>query len=109
MLHHTKRHILYILALILMACNPNVPTMDQASAMQKSAKRGVSFDFKKIDDLPILSPSVSWSYNWGNSQNTTAALWFDTNEMDFCPMCWNNSYSADKIREYVKEHPNTKY
>ena len=109
MLHHAKRHIIWVFALFLTACNPNVPTMDQASTMQKSAKRGVSFDFKKIDDLPLLSPSISWSYNWGNAQNASAALWFDTNEMDFCPMCWNNSYSADKIREYVKEHPNTKY
>ena len=109
MLHHTTRHILYILALILMSCNPNVPTMDQASPMQKSPKRGVSFDFKKIDDLPLLSPAISWSYNWGNAQNASAALWFDTNEMDYCPMCWSGSYSADKIREYVKEHPNTKY
>ena len=72
-----------------MACNPNVPTMDQASPMQKSPKRGVSFDFKKIDDLPLLSPAISWSYNWGNSQNTTAALCFDTNEMDF----FNRSFS----------------
>ena len=109
MLPHAKQYLLFFVAFFLISCEGNTPTLDQPSAMQKSAKRGVSFDFKKIDDLPILSPSVSWSYNWGNSQNATAALWFDTNQMDFCPMCWNNSYSADKIRQYVQEHPNTKY
>ena len=113
MLHHTTRYILWILAIFLVACTPggqNSPdNPTKPSPMQKSPKRGVSFDFKKIDDLPLLSPAISWSYNWGNDQNASAALWFDTNEMDFCPMCWNNSYSADKIREYVKEHPNTKY
>ena len=109
MLPHAKQYLLFFVAFFLISCEGNTPTFDQPSPMQKSAKRGVSFDFKKIDDLPILSPSVSWSYNWGNSQNATAALWFDTNQMDFCPMCWNNSYSADKIRQYVQEHPNTKY
>lgn len=109
MLHHIPRHIIWILAFFLMACNPNVPTHDQPSTMQKSAKRGVSFNFTNIQDLPLLSPAISWSYNWANDQNSTAALWFDTNDMDFCPMCWNGSYSAAKIRQYVQEHPNTKY
>lgn len=77
--------------------------------MRKSAKRGVSFNFTNVQDLPLLSPAISWAYNWGNDQNSTAALWFDTNEMDFCPMCWNGNYNANKIREYVEEHPNTKY
>lgn len=109
MLDHVKRHILWILSIVLMACNPNVPTSDEPTPMKKSAKRGVSFDFKRIDDLPLLSPSISWAYNWGNNQNDNAALWFDTNDMDFCPMCWNGSYSESKIREYVQAHPNTKY
>ncbi len=109
MLHHTKRHIIWVFALFLISCEGNSPTHDQPSLMQKSAKRGVSFNFTNIQDLPLLSPAISWSYNWANDQNSTAALWFDTNDMDFCPMCWNGSYSAAKIRQYVQEHPNTKY
>ena len=109
MLHHSTRHIIWILALFLMACNPNVPTLDDPTPMKKSTKRGVSFDFKKVEDLPLLSPYISWSYNWGNDQNASAAVWFDANGMDFCPMTWSGSYSADKIRKYVQEHPNTKY
>ena len=109
MLHHAPRHIIWMLAFFLMACNPNSPTLDQPSSVKKSAKRGVSFNFSNPQDLPLLSPAISWAYNWGNDQNATAALWFDTNDMDFCPMCWNGSYSAAKIRQYVQEHPNTKY
>ena len=109
MLHHTTRYIIGILAIYMMACSPNVPTLDKPTPMKKSTKRGVSFDFKKVEDLPLLSPAISWSYNWGNDQNSTAALWFDTNDVDFCPMCWNASYSESKIRQYVQEHPNTKY
>ena len=96
-------------AFFFISCEGSSPTLDHPSTMQKSAKRGVSFNFTNIQDLPLLSPAISWSYNWANDQNSTSALWFDTNEMDFCPMCWNGSYSADKIRQYVQQHPNTKY
>lgn len=77
--------------------------------MQKSLKRGVSFNFTKPQDLPLLSPYISWDYNWANNTNETSAYWFDANEMDFCPMCWNGSYSKDKIRTFVEAHPSTKY
>lgn len=103
------KHIILIVATVLVACRPNVPTLDEPSTMQKSAKRGVSFNFTNVQDLPLLSPAISWAYNWGNDQNSSAALWFDSNQMDFCPMCWNGNYNANKIREYVEEHPNTKY
>ena len=96
-------------AFFFISCEGSSPTLDHPSTMQKSAKRGVSFNFTNIQDLPLLSPAISWSYNWANDQNSTSALWFDTNAMDFCPMCWNGSYSADKIRQYVQQHPNTKY
>lgn len=85
------------------------PDSELHSEMRKSAKRGVSFDFKQEEDLPLLSPSCSWAYNWGNTQNAQAALWFDSNDMDFCPMAWNNTYNADAIRQYVQAHPKTKY
>lgn len=85
------------------------PDSELHSEMRKSAKRGVSFDFKQAEDLPLLSPSCSWAYNWGNTQNAQAALWFDSNDMDFCPMAWNNTYNADAIRRYVQAHPKTKY
>ena len=85
------------------------PDSELHSGMRKSAKRGVSFDFKQAEDLPPLSPSCSWAYNWGNTQNAQAALWFDSNDMDFCPMAWNNTYNADAIRQYVQAHPKTKY
>lgn len=85
------------------------PDSELHSEMRKSAKRGVSFDFKQAEDLPPLSPSCSWAYSWGNTQNAQAALWFDSNDMDFCPMAWNNTYNADAIRQYVQAHPKTKY
>ena len=99
----------------LIACNPVEPTPQPADetnvvdVMSKSAKRGVSFSFTQLTDLPLLSPYISWDYNWGNTPTATAADWFDANEMDYCPMCWNGNYSADRIREFVAAHPKTKY
>ena len=77
--------------------------------MARSTKRGVAFNFNYVSDLPLLSPYITWDYNWGNNTNENAALWFDANEMDFCPMCWNGNYNADKIRQFVAAHPKTKY
>ena len=88
---------------------PVVSESEAASQMPKSAKRGVAFSFNQLADLPLLSPYISWDYNWGNTPTDDAATWFDANEMDYCPMCWNGNYNADKIRAFVAAHPKTKY
>ena len=96
--------------MILTACENQSPDKSAIGEhMSKSAKRGVAFNFVYTSDLPLLSPYIAWNYNWGNTTNDNAALWFDANEIDFCPMCWNGNYSADNIRAYVAAHPNTKY
>ena len=106
------RNIIFSVAVVMLAigCSENAPSgVKAADVMPKSAKRGVAFNFTNIADLPLLSPYISWDYNWGNTTNDNSALWFDSNEMDFCPMCWNGNYNADNIRAFVAAHPNTKY
>lgn len=113
----TRTIIAASIAILFTACTPsgeNTPENPKdetnvVSVMPKSAKRGVSFGFTNILDLPLLSPYISWDYNWGNTPVDDAALWFDANEMDFCPMCWNGNYSVDRIRAFVAAHPKTKY
>ena len=100
--------------LLFAACQPpETPSpsdeMNVVNVMPKSAKRGVAFSFTQVTDLPLMSPYISWDYNWGNTPSNDAAMWFDANEMDFCPMCWNGNYNADAIRAFVAAHPNTKY
>ena len=126
-------NILFLVCALLCACDPNgnppddpgkshdsIPGEDPGTvvpggevqavtAMPKSAKRGVSFSFTQVSDLPLLSDFISWDYNWGPAPTDAAAMWFDANEMDFCPMCWNGKYSAERIRAYVEAHPKTKY
>ncbi len=103
--------VLLALALALAACVREEPQAEQkvVTEMPKSAKRGVAFSFTQMTDLPLLSPYISWNYNWGPAPTAEAAMWFDANEMDFCPMCWNGNYNADKIRQFVAAHPKTKY
>lgn len=111
----TARTIIFATVVLLFAaCQPpETPSpsdeMNVVDVMPKSAKRGVAFSFTQVTDLPLMSPYISWDYNWGNTPSNDAAMWFDANEMDFCPMCWNGNYSADKIRAFVAAHPNTKY
>ena len=111
----TARTIIFAaLVLLFAACQPpETPSpsdeMNVVDAMPKSAKRGVAFSFTQVTDLPLMSPYISWDYNWGNTPSNDAAMWFDANEMDFCPMCWNGNYSTDKIRAFVAAHPNPTY
>ena len=111
----TARTIIFATVVLLFAaCQPpETPSpsdeMNVVDAMPKSAKRGVAFSFTQVTDLPLMSPYISWDYNWGNTPSNDAAMWFDANEMDFCPMCWSGNYSTDKIRAFVAAHPNTKY
>lgn len=101
-------NILAMALLVFGGCTSgNDPVISQE--MHKSTKRGACFSFANAMDLPLMTPGISWYYNWGNVPNSTAASWFDGNNVDFCPMIWNGNYSAAKIREYVAAHPNTKY
>jgi len=107
--------LILLLAITLVACKTTeepveeTPSVQTAQHMQRSAKRGVAFNFVYLSDLPLLSPYISWDYNWGNTPSDNAADWFDINDIDFCPMCWNGNYNADKIRAFVAAHPKTKY
>lgn len=73
----------------------------------RSEKRGVSEnEFRFVQQAEALAPGVTWYYNWGNTPHASTA---DYEEMSYAPMCWNAGYDADKIRNYVKTHPNVKY
>ena len=76
--------IILVGVLALAACVREEPQEEQkvVTEMPKSAKRGVAFSFTQMTDLPLLSPYVSWDYNWGPAPTAEAAMWFDANEMD---------------------------
>lgn len=74
----------------------------------KAPKRGISENEIRFKaELALLSEHTTWFYNWG-AEFSSSYLGADPG-MEFVPMCWNANYSADKIRAYVKSHPETKY
>lgn len=106
-----RKIIFFVCLALLCGCKPSSEPDETnvALSMHKSLKRGAAFKFVDMEDAMLLSSYVSWDYNWGNTCDNLAGYWFDSNEVDFCPMCWNGSYNASAIRQYVAAHPNTKY
>ncbi len=81
-----------------------------ANAEAKSFKRGVSENsFGLKEEMDVLSPGVSWFYNWANTPNANIADVVGEETMDFIPMIWGSSYNADNIRTYCQSHPEVKY
>lgn len=110
------RKYIYILCLCLLcvSCGSNTPEVNKGrvdSVMKKSAKRGVAYNLQSVNDAVLLSPYISWDYNWGNGLVEASLIpqWFDSNDVEYCPMCWSASYSVERISEYVATHPSTKY
>lgn len=76
----------------------------------KSFKRGVSENaFSLVSQMEALEPGVSWYYNWGNAPGAGYDGVNEFEGIEYVPMCWSASYNADKIREWCKAHPETKY
>lgn len=98
-----------VLGFLTSCIEPSNPSVKMKKQMDRSEKRGVAFSFTRSDDLSLLCPYISWDYNWGNDATSEAADWFTVYGIEFCPMCWSGSYSADRIRNWVKAHPETKY
>lgn len=112
--------IALLLTLICVACEKKekVPSPDSTEEvvmeMSKSVKRGVAFGKSDCawedEDLVLLTPALTWSYNWAEQpQDEIVSSWFDVHGMEFCPMTWNGGYNADKIRSYAQNHPACQY
>lgn len=81
-----------------------------AASSAKSTKRGVCWD-EKIMVLDsrhsaLLSPGVSWVYNWGPDAACSSAY---SENFSFEPMAWNGAYDASRIRAWLGSHPECRY
>lgn len=82
------------------------PTLSQAS----SPKRGLGWDEKTVKlnnhHAALLEPGASWVYNWGATPGNP-----DIYSEDFCfiPMAWNANFDETKIRNWLRNHPETRY
>ncbi|MBV72128.1 MAG: hypothetical protein CMH52_12440 [Myxococcales bacterium] len=74
----------------------------------KSYKRGIAFGFESARDFDVISPGVSWWYNWSPRYNQIVANLYVDYQMDWVPMTWNGN-NPDEIRAFLQVHPNVKY
>lgn len=83
---------------------------NQSPATAKSAKRGVAYDFASPADLAVLSPGVSWWYNWSLRPNASVPADYSARyAMDFYPMLWNGNFNAGDVESFLAAHPGIKY
>lgn len=75
-----------------------------------SAKRGICWEEDAVTlgshHAELLSPGVSWVYNWGPDAANSEVY---GDGFCFLPMAWNASYSPDRIRTWLSNHPETRY
>ena len=75
-------------------------------AQTKSFKRGVGFNNMTEQEIELLSPGLSWVYNWGQSVSNYDN--FTSNGVDYIPMAWSNINLAN-ARTFLTAHPEIKY
>lgn len=100
------RNLFAFVAAVLLGCG--------LSASAKSGKRGVGENnFLLMNEIYPIALGVSWFYNWGNNitgyKSEISDYLAENPILEYCPMCWNGNFDSDKIRNWCKVHPDTKY
>jgi len=75
----------------------------------RSVKRGVCFTLLYASDTDAIHRGVSWLYNWGIQYPSTLEMLPDNAFLDYVPMAWNGSWSADQLRSHKSAHPECTY
>jgi hypothetical protein len=73
-----------------------------AQTTSKSAKRGEGYGYHSAADLKVISPGISWWYNWAPMPDAGAASTYQGLGVEFVPMQWNKdldggTVTADKL------------
>jgi len=81
-----------------------------ATALAKSAKRGIAYDLAASADLAALAPGVSWWYNWASRPSSAVPADYATRYgMDYYPMLWNGNFDENAVVTFLVAHPRIKY
>jgi hypothetical protein len=60
--------------------------------------------------LAVLSPGVSWWYNWSPRPNASVPADYSARyAMDFYPMLWNGNFNAGDVMSFLAAHPGIKH
>lgn len=94
---------------LLWGCNFDDPSFYPEQQQKRSEKRGVSYGFQIIEDTKLLSPGISWFYNWAPDVSPVLDESALSESLEFFPMAWNGNFDSNRIRAYKKSHPNCNY
>ncbi len=76
----------------------------------KSTKRGIAADITSVADLKVLSPGISWYYNWNQYPNYSVMGSLASENVQYVPMIWNGNQNAiDKANLYYPTDPTNGY
>ncbi|MDE6310422.1 MAG: hypothetical protein K2L96_01220 [Muribaculaceae bacterium] len=92
--------------LLLLAAVAFIPM----TSLGASPKRGICWEEGRVNlnehHASLLSPGVSWMYNWGPSAANPSVY---SEDFYYVPMAWNGAYNASRIRTWLSNHPETRY
>ncbi len=108
--------LIFLISVSIISCKKSNKSIKDKDAevtvvnkQSRSEKRGVSYSFQLLEDVNLLSPGVSWFYNWGNDIPTELDDATTSKGMSYFPMTWNGSFNKDRIRAYKERHPECEY
>lgn len=81
---------------------------EYAYLQARSVKKGVAFSFQSEEDILLLSPFISWFYNWGSGTDIPISYnkLFEEADISFFPMAWNGLNEA-ALRQRYRSMPYT--
>lgn len=90
---------------------PVVALAPVVPVIAKSAKRGIAYDLTSAADLQVLSPGVSWWYNWGTKPgiDVKVDVLKATDQMDYFPMVWSQGTDTAAMTTYLLANPGIQY
>lgn len=74
---------------------------DDVYKQKKSAKRGISTNFRILNMCDLMGAGVSWAYDWGDAYSELRWEALRRNKIAYAPMGWNNVPNG-KIAEHAK-------
>lgn len=111
MLHFTKVSLVPFLIIIAFGCGDDSNPTKPDTTIKKSSKRGISYDFKNVEDLAAIKDGVSWWYNWYFKTDITADYKTDY-QLEFIPMLWGGNTSDNdiaQVKSFILSHSEIKY
>lgn len=95
------KHLLVALALVVLG--------GQITAQVRSEKRGLAYGEHSKKDLQVLSPGVSWWYNWYHQPEAGVINDYKSLNVDYVTMAWNGAFDKAAMRKFLQTHPDVKY